>query len=180
MGMILHSFSAFKGYLFVVTDLSCERSGVLLIMLKVNQSIVINQPIEEIFAYMSTFENLVDWSGAAISVRQNSPGLVHVGATVRSTVRFLGRWFDITFEIIEYKPYHYLTIKSILGGAPCVFCYQFETLEDGRTNVSQAATVHLAEGILELEEPAIASAVRRQLENDLLTLKDILEARTSI
>jgi uncharacterized membrane protein len=152
---------------------------VLLIMLKVNQSIVINQPIEEIFAYMSALENLVDWSGAAISVRKNSPGVMHVGATVRSTVRFLGRWCDITFEIIEYKPYHYLTIKSIFGGAPCVFCYQFEVLEDGRTNVSQDATIHLTEGILELEEPAIASAVRRQLENDLLTLKDILEARTS-
>jgi hypothetical protein len=51
-------------------------------------------------------------------------------------------------------------------------------LEDGRTNVSQDTTIQLTEGILELEEPAIASAVRRQLENDLLTLKDILEART--
>jgi uncharacterized membrane protein len=148
--------------------------------LKINQSIVINQPIEETFAYMSALENLVDWSGAAISVRNTSPGLMYVGATVRSTVRFLGRWFDINFEIIEYKPYHYLTIKSISGGVPCVFCYQFETLEDGRTNVSQDATMHLTEGILELEEPAVASAVRRQLENDLLTLKDILEARTSM
>lgn len=148
-------------------------------MLKLNQSIVINQPIEEIFAYMSALENLVDWSGTAISVRKNSQELVHVGETVRSTFRFLGRWFDITFEIIEYKPYHYLTIKSISGGVPCVFCYQFEVLEDGRTNVSQDATIHLTEGIMELAEPAIANAVRRQLENDLLTLKDILEARTS-
>jgi len=153
---------------------------VLLITLKVNQSIVINQPIEEIFAYMSVPENLVDWSGAAISVRKISPGLMHVGATVRSTVRFLGRWFDITFEIIEYKPCHYLTIKSISGGTPCVFCYQFEVLEDGRTTVSQDATLDITDGILELGEPAVASAVRRQLENDLLTLKDILEARTSI
>jgi uncharacterized membrane protein len=152
---------------------------VLLIILKLNQSIVINQSIEEIFAYMSALENLVDWSGTAISVRKNSQELVHVGETVRSTFRFLGRWFDITFEIIEYKPYHYLTIKSISGGVPCVFCYQFEVLEDGRTNVSQDATIHLTEGIMELAEPAIANAVRRQLENDLLTLKDILEARTS-
>lgn len=150
-----------------------------MITLKVNQSIIINQPVEEIFAYMSVLENLVDWSAAAISVRKISPGLMHVGATVRSTVRFLGRWYDITFEIIEYKPYHYLTIKSISGGAPCAFCYQFEALEDGRTNVSQDATLHITDGILELGEPAVASAVRRQLENDLLTLKDILEARTS-
>jgi hypothetical protein len=128
---------------------------------------------------MSELENLVDWSSVVIAARKISPGAMHVGATVRSTIRFLGRWCDFTFEIIEYKPYHYLTIKSIFGGAPCVFCYQFEVLEDGRTNVSQDATIHLTEGILELEEPAIASAVRRQLENDLLTLKDILEARTS-
>ena len=149
---------------------------VLLIKMKVKQSIVINRSTEEIFAYMSELENLVDWSSVVIAARKISPGAMHVGATVRSTIRFLGRWSDITFEIVECEPTRDLTIKSISGVSPCLFYYQFEPVEDGKTNVSQDAVIHLTGEMLGLAEPVITNAVRRQLEYDLLTLKDMLEA----
>src|SRR5207247_3419309 len=146
--------------------------------MKVKESIVINLPVEEIFAYMSDIANMVDWSSAIIAVRKISPGELHVGATVQSTIRFLGKWVDITFEIVEYKPSRYLTLKSISGVTPCLFCYQFEPSEDGGTIISQGTIIHLTGGILDLAEPVVTNVVRRQLEHDLLTLKDILEART--
>ena len=99
-----------------------------------------------------------------------------MGATVRSTIRFLGKWLDITFEIVEYEPGRYLTIKSVSGIAPFLFYYQFEPVEDGGTTISQKAVIHLTEGILEMKAPVITSAVRRQIEYDLQTLKDMLEA----
>src|SRR6266480_3841847 len=98
--------------------------------MKTRQSVVINLPAEEIFAYMSDLENLVDWSGSTIAVRKISPGALHIGATLRSTMRFLGRWMDITFEIVEYEPGRCLTIKSLSGATPCLFCYQFEPTGD--------------------------------------------------
>ena len=152
---------------------------VLLIKMKVKHSIVINRPTEEIFAYMSELENLVDWSSVVIAARKISPGAMHVGATVRSTIRFLGRWSDITFEIVECEPSRSLTIKSIAGVAPCLFRYQFEPVEDGGSTVCQEAMIHLTGGILGLAESVVTSAVRRQLEHDLLTLKDMLEASAS-
>src|SRR5947208_6360467 len=147
--------------------------------MKVKQSVVINLPTEEIFAYMSDLENLVDWSSVVIAIRKISPGAMHVGATVRSTIRFLGRWLDMTFEIVEHEPGRYLTIKSVSGVTPCLFCYQFEPDQNGGTKVSQEAVIHLTGGILGLEEPVATKVVRRQLEHDLLTLKDILEGRAS-
>ena len=147
--------------------------------MKVKQSVVINLPTEEIFAYMSDLENLVDWSSVVIAIRKISPGAMHVGATVRSTIRFLGRWLDMTFEIVEHEPGRYLTIKSVSGVTPCLFCYQFEPDQNGGTKVSQEAVIHLTGGILGLEEPVVTKVVRRQLEHDLLTLKDILEGRAS-
>ena len=151
-------------------------------MIKINikQSIVINLPAEEIFAYMSDIENLVDWSSATISVRKITPGELHVGAMVRSTIRFLGKWLDITFEIVEYEPSRYLTLKSISGVTPCLFCYQFEPSEDGGTTVSQGTIIHLTGGVLNLAEPVVTSVIRSQLEHDLLTLKAVSEARTSL
>jgi uncharacterized membrane protein len=147
--------------------------------MKTRQSVVINQPAEEIFAYVSEFDNLVDWSGAMISVRKISPGEIHLGATVRSTIRFLGRWMDITFEIVEYEPSRYLTIKSIAGATPCLFSYQFETVENGGTNVSLETVIDITGGNLGLAESVVTNLVQRQLEHDLLTLKDVLEASGS-
>ena len=153
-----------------------RRVEILLKTMKDRQTVVINLPAEEIFAYMSDFENLIDWSGATISVRKTSPGEIRVGATVRSTIRFLGRWMDITFEIVECEPGRCLTIKSLSGVTPCLFCYQFEPVKDGATNVSLETVIHITGGILGLTDSVVTNVVRRQLEHDLLTLKDVLEA----
>src|SRR5947209_5569290 len=145
--------------------------------MKVKQSVVIDLPTEETFAYISDLENMVDWSNAVIAIRKISPGGMYVGATLRSTIRFLGRWLDMSFEIVEHEPGRYLTIKSVPGVTPCLFCSQLEPVHGG-TIVSQEAVIHLT-GILGLEEPVATKVVRRQLEYDLLTLKDVLEGRNA-
>jgi carbon monoxide dehydrogenase subunit G len=144
------------------------------------QSLVINLPPEEIFAYMSDLENLADWSSVVIAARKSSPQSLQVGATVRCTIRFIGRWFDISFEMVECKPSRYLTIKSITGVAPCLICYRLEPVEGGGTNVTIEYVVHSTGGFLGLTEPVVTGMIRRQLEHDLLTLKDLLEAKASM
>lgn len=144
--------------------------------MKTRHSVVIHLPAEEIFAYLSDVENLPDWSGPMIATRKISPGAFQVGARVRSTLHLLGRWMDITFEIIEYEPGRCLTIKSVSGTTPCLFCYQFEPVADGGTNLSLEAVIHLSGGMLGLSESAISNVARRQIEHDLLTLRDLLEA----
>lgn len=144
--------------------------------MKTRQSVVIKLPVEEIFTYVSDLENLVDWSGATIAVRKISPGALHVGATLRTTIRFLGRWMEITFEVVEYEPGCYLAIKSLCGVTPCLFCYQFEPTGDGGTNVSLETVIQLTGGILGLADSVVTNVIRRQIKHDLLTLKDILEA----
>ncbi len=157
-------------------NLLLRGEEILLIQLNIKQCIVINLPSEEISAYLCNLENLVDWSSIVISVRNGSSEKPSVGATARSTIRFLGKWFTITFEIVEYKPSRFLTIKSISGIAPCLFCYQFEEIEDGGTTVSQDVLIQLIEEPSDVAAPVVTNALRRQLTHDLLTLKDMLEA----
>ena len=85
----------------------------------------------------------------------------------------------MTFEVVECEPGRSLTIKSIAGIAPCHFCYQFEPVEDGGTTVSQEAMIQLS-GMLGLDEPVMARVVQRQMEHDLLTLKDMQESSTAL
>lgn len=147
-----------------------------LIELNVRQSIFIKMPVEKIFTYMSNLENLVDWSNPIIAIRKLSPGAIQAGVTVQSTIRFLGHWWNMTFEIVECEPGRSLTIKSITGVAPCLFSYQFEPTENGGTNISQEAILHLTGSVYGLEESVLARMVSRQIEHDMLTLKDMLEA----
>lgn len=151
-----------------------------MITVQVKQSIFINLSAEKIFTYLSALENLIDWSSAISVVKNKSPEALQVGMTVQSTIRFLGCWHDMTFEVIEYEPYSSLTIKSISGIAPCLFWYQLEPVEGGGTTVSQEAAVDLIEDFAEQTEQLITYALRRQLEHDLLTLKDILEVRAAL
>lgn len=143
--------------------------------MKVVQNVVIDLPAGEIFAYVAELENLADWSGTVIAVRKTPSGTMHVGTTVLITIRFLGRWVQSTYEVVECEPGHHITLKSIAGIAPCVFSFLFEPLEAGRTRLSFEAVIQKG-AYLGLAEQTMASATRRQIEHDLQTLKEILES----
>jgi hypothetical protein len=151
-----------------------------LITVQARQSVTIDLSAEKIFWYMSVLENLVDWSSVVNVVKKKPPEETQVGTTIQSTIRFLGSWRDITFEVIEYEPSYSLTIKSVAGIAPCLFWYQLEPVEGGGTTVSVEAVIDLVEDFIERVEQPITCALHRQLEHDLLTLKDILEIRASL
>lgn len=147
--------------------------------INIKQRIIINQPPEELFAYISNLENLVNWSSTVINIRNVTPGTIHVGTTFHGTMRFLSKWLSLTLEIVEHEPACYLAIKSTSAVSPCLFTYQFDPMEEGTTSLSQETTIHHANGFVELALPVVKSAVRRQLEYDLFTLKDMLESKAS-
>jgi uncharacterized membrane protein len=148
--------------------------------LKVEHSVFINLPAEEIFAYMSNLEKLADWSGAVISARKISSEEMLVGTRVQCTIHMLGKWFDTTYEIVECVPNRYLTFKSILSVAPTLISYQFEPVEGLGTNVILEEIIKFTGGFLGFAESVIKNVIQRQINYDLLTLKDLLETTTSI
>lgn len=150
-----------------------------MIKIDIKQSVSIDLPVEKVFAYIYDLDNLTQWSSTVTDVKKNLPGAVTVGTTMQATVHILGLWLDITFEVIECDPNHFLTIKSIAGVSPCLICYQFETVTTDRTIVSHEIMINHTEGILNLSVPVIKGVLSRQLAHDLLTLKDVLEDGSS-
>jgi hypothetical protein len=144
-----------------------------------DQSVFVNLPADKTFGYISNLANMVDWSNVLIAVKQLSPAPVCVGTTMRSTFRFLGKWLDIIFEVVGYEPDSYVAFKSIAGGGPCFLCFHLDEREGG-TTIREEARMNLIEGILYQEESVIVSAVRRQFEYDLQTLKEMLESRSPV
>jgi uncharacterized membrane protein len=142
------------------------------------QSVIIQRPAADIFTYMIDSEHMVDWSSAVLVVRTTPSGPIQGGSRLRVATRFLGRWMETSYEVIECQPASHLTFKGTTGIVPCVFSYQFDAIGGG-TIVSLEAkmSLYLQGGMLGLTEAVVENIVKRQLQHDLLTLKDVMEAR---
>ena len=77
----------------------------------VENSVVIDRPIEEVFEVATCLRRAVVWRNALISSVQTSAGPVGVGTTFEQELRFMGKSRRNTAVITAYEP-------------PCLFVYQ--------------------------------------------------------
>ena len=71
-------------------------------MAKFESSIVINRPVEEVFALLSNQENNPKWQAESLEVKKTSDGPIGVGTTFHSVGQFLGRRVEGEYEVTEY------------------------------------------------------------------------------
>ena len=143
-------------------------------MLKLDLSIVINRPVEEVFAFLSNPENGPKWTSSIAEVEITSQGPIGVGTTYRSVRTALGRRLEIEFEITEYEPNRRYATKSISGPFPSESKVTFERVAGG-TRVS-GTLMGEPGGFFKLAEPLLVSMMKRQYEADLANLRDLMEA----
>jgi uncharacterized membrane protein len=142
----------------------------------VEESIEIDRPVEEVFAYVANPENLPEWSGPAIEAK-DAPGPLKEGDTFTVVAKFLGRRFETPYERVSYEPNRRYTDRATGGPVPDQdWAYTFEEVTGDTTRVTRAAEGEPG-GFFKLAGPLIERALKRQVRADLETLKDLLEAR---
>ena len=141
-------------------------------------SVVIDRPIEEVFAFATEPENEPLWQSTSLETEQTSGGPVGVGTTFRNTSKFLGRRIDSTYEVTGNEPPRRRCVRVTSGPIPGSGCYLFEPAEGG-TRFTQRFEAEIG-GFFRLAEPLVGRAIRRQMEADMATLKDLLEAGETV
>jgi hypothetical protein len=58
--------------------------------MRVEESVEINRPVEEVFSYVANPENLPEWSGIVQEVRKEAQGLPKEGDRFTTVAKFLG------------------------------------------------------------------------------------------
>jgi uncharacterized membrane protein len=142
-------------------------------MLKIESTIVINRPVEEVFAVLSNLENSPKWSSAFLEVTKTSEGSIGVGTTWRAVQKAFGQRLESEVEVTEYEPNRMWTQK---GKSPFPVHVQatFESVDSGtRVNLRLEGEPG---GFFKLAAPVVASMAKRQAEADLANLKDFMEA----
>ena len=138
-------------------------------------SVVINRPVEEVFAFVTDPNNDPLWQSTSLETEQISEGPVDVGATFRNISKFLGRRIESTYEVTENEPPHRQCVRITSGPIPGSGCYLFESADGGSTHFTQTFEAEVG-GFFKLAEPLVGRAIRRQMEADMATLKDLLES----
>ena len=71
--------------------------------MKVQQTVVVDKPLQAVFGYLSDFTTTTEWDpGTVVTVNQQGDG--GVGTTYLNTSTFLGRKTQLTYMVREFIP----------------------------------------------------------------------------
>jgi uncharacterized membrane protein len=138
-------------------------------MLEFENTIYIDRPVDEVFAFLSDFENIPKWNYYVLEVRQLSESPIGVGTTYHQ----VRKTDEQDFRIIEFAPDHMVAVKTLPQSSPRLEM-RFTIYEEGNT------TRLRDEWKLDTGRPAILErlALRRvksAVAENLAKLKKLLE-----
>jgi carbon monoxide dehydrogenase subunit G len=143
-------------------------------MIKVNTNVLVNQPIDQVFEFVTTPENDAQWY-IGVESRDHTPGEpAGVGSTSQSDIRFLGVPVTVTWKVTGYEVPSLIEVESIEGPVSIRAGYTFEAVGERQTKVSVSGEADVA-GIFSLAEPLVERMAQRQWEASFENLKDVLE-----
>jgi uncharacterized protein YndB with AHSA1/START domain len=133
---------------------------------------MIRRPIEDVFAFLSDFENVPKWNYAIVETRKVSEGAVGVG-TIYQQVRSVPKRSEESFEVTAYNPPRHLEVRGQLGPFPSRLSYALDALPEG-TLVTNAVELELR-GPGRLLGRVVVPRVRDAVAANLGKLKELLD-----
>jgi uncharacterized membrane protein len=138
-------------------------------VLEFENTIRIDRPVEEVFAFLSDFENIPKWNYYVLEVRQLSEGSIGVGTTYHQ----VRKSDQQDLRIIEFEPGHTVAVKTLPQSSPDLEM-RFTLYEEGIT------TRVRDEWKLNTGRPAIferlaGGRIKSAVAENLAKLKELLE-----
>ena len=147
-------------------------------MVTASVSIIIERPVEDVFAFLTDARNNALWQANAglKATRQEPEEPVGVGTRITETWQCMGRKTEATREVTEYERNHKCTQRHLWGASPIkegmLLC---EPVAEG-TRCTYTALVQ-AGGVFALAEPFLASTLKKAMATSLAEAKHVLETR---
>jgi ligand-binding SRPBCC domain-containing protein len=144
----------------------------------IDESIVINRPIDEVWAYLTDFFNAPRVSGSGIiGLRQTSPGPLGVGSTLQGRRVVLGFETRNTFQVTEWDPPRAFT--GTAEGRPFRSQVSRVTLE----STADGTLFHMVsdfelQPMMKLIWPFMGPVVRRRVHAGFAHGKALIEAKS--
>ncbi len=143
-------------------------------MINMEQCVMINRAVDEVWRFMSNVENIPEWEQGLLEGRQTSERLMGFGSTVQTIRQFLGRrWID-SLHGSEHVPNRTMAFQADAKLISAKTLYIFEAVE-GWTRLTQTTKLELR-GWWKLVTAIVVPILKRDGREDFANLKRILEA----
>ena len=142
-------------------------------MINLISSALICQPIKLVFKFMSTPNNDFQWRYGTLASALVADEDAERGARFRSIGHLMGNRNLSTFEVTEYEPNKKFGFKTLSGPLRSKTSYAFE-MAKGCTKITISTRVSAVD-LPRVRFHLLEKQLKKQLEEDLATLKNILE-----
>ena len=141
-------------------------------MASFENTVMIRRSIEDVFGFLSDFENVPTWNYAISETHKVSQGPVGVGA-IYQQVRSVPSRSEERFEVSAYNPPRHLEIQGQLGPFPSRLSYALDAVPEG-TRVTNSVELELR-GPGRLLGRVAVPRIRDAVAANLRKLKELLE-----
>ena len=145
--------------------------------MRLEHEVVIDRPVDEVFAYLSEPGNLPEWQSGIVEVRKEADAPTAVGSRWIEVRTFLGRRIESTLEATAYDPSREFSLRVVSGPVRLRIRHYLEP-SNGATRIRIVGEGEPGAS-LKLAGPLVARAAKRQFAGDFASLKRVLEARQS-
>lgn len=137
-------------------------------------SVVIDRPIDEVFAVLTDVTLTGRWYPADVEEWWTSQPPHGVGSTRRARVRVLGRAVENDAVVTAHEPPRLAAMRGISRNSPFEVTLRFEVV-DGATQVDVDSAFHLS-GPMRLIGPLFIGSYERGWERGLANAKRMMES----
>ena len=151
--------------------------------MKIEESVVIHRPPEEVFAFLEVRSNDAAWMASVVASAWLNPtgadlaAPIGIGRRCRMVMKLPGRRAEFIDEVTEYEPGRRIAHRTVSGPIPSNRACICERASDSCRTTVVGATERLPGGpVGRIAAPLVASIIRRGFKADLARLKKILES----
>ncbi len=144
-------------------------------MIRVEKTVVINRPIETVFAFITDMDKVKLWLPVR-EIRQLTSGPIGVGSRYAQQSEFVGQRLDATIEVTEFEPTHVFAFKVVEGPFPLTTRITLAPA-GANTQVTLYGEADPPGGAMKLAGPLVGPIARKQLETQAGNLKRALESQ---
>jgi uncharacterized membrane protein len=138
-------------------------------MLHFKNKLEINQPVAEVFSFISNFENMPKWNYFVLEVTKLSEGSIGLNTTFKQVRKTDTQEYKIT----EFEPNRRVTIETLLPYSKLVMRFTFEQENNNHTILTDEW--ELDTGKAALVERFAGRNVKSAVAENLQKLKQLLE-----
>ncbi|MCA1008468.1 SRPBCC family protein [Rhodococcus hoagii] len=143
--------------------------------LQVNESIVIDKPLPEVFAYLTDPANAAEWGSNIVDYKVLSGSPDEVGAVMSVTAKVAGARIDATEKVTAYEKDKRMGFESADSKIAYTREIGFSSDGDGATKVTYVQDAEEGSGLFKFADAIVLKLYAHDVRGNLQKAKVILE-----